>query len=134
MIPAAVVALREMVVTAQGEAPPERCQPGSRKSLVGCDYFSMVGLGYGAIFPDTDFSGSDLTDAAFRCADLRRANFAHADLTRVDFTGADLRGASLSFANTRDTVFCRTKLSDDLVLDSGCAQASFETFCPTPSE
>ena len=64
--------------------------------------------------------GADLTGANLTKAILELAILEVADLTKAILTGANLTGASLHYANLTGTIFCRTRMPDESINDSGC--------------
>jgi hypothetical protein len=126
LLATAMLALRDIFparAMAEGQCFRAGCRPGPDMDLTACDFS-------GQDLEGMSFQESKLWGAKFAGANLVNANFEGADLDHACLTDADLRGANLDFARTLDTIFCYTRMTDGLILMSGCGSTT--ECCPRP--
>jgi hypothetical protein len=104
--------------------PGTNCRTGPGQDASGCDFSGSVAFIAG------DFSGSDLRGANFTGAHLALANFQGADLGGACLVDANLREADLAATDLGGAIFCRTRMPDGTINDSGCERGT--RCCPTP--
>lgn len=99
--------------------PGTKCTPGKGKNASRCDFSNST------IFKNRDVRGANLSSANFFGADLTGADLRGANLSGSCFIGADLQGARLgSSVNLHGAVFCRTRMPNGAIDNSGCAGAT----------
>ena len=76
-----------------------------------------------------NFSRSNLSGASLAGATLTSANFNQANLQNACLVDADLTGATLTNANLRGAIFCRTRMPNGSINNSGCTKGT--KCCPT---
>jgi hypothetical protein len=95
------------------------CVPGSGANLVGCDF------SHSDLVTGEDLSGANLSGASLRGADATGANLRKANLGRACLVDADLSGAALDgTTNLKGAVFCRTRLPNGKVNNTGCRKGT----------
>ena len=107
--------------------PPTCAIRGPGQDLSHCDFTGQDLRG-------KNLSGSQLSGAQFTSANLCGADLSGTDLASTDFTSAvltraDLRGTNLPKAIVADAVFCRTRLPDGRLDNSGCPPGTGDVCC-----
>jgi uncharacterized protein YjbI with pentapeptide repeats len=100
-----------------------RCTPGPGANISNCDFGGMTALRR-ANCRGCNASSIDLSRADASGADFGGANLGGACLVDTDLTGAVLKGAQLGGA-----IFCRTRMPNGSLDNSGCAKGT--ACCPT---
>ena len=115
---------------AKGKAQPTPCYPGTScipgkgKNTSGCDFSGST------LFFRGDFRGSNLSNSTFTGAKLAQGDFRGANLSGSCFVDTTLLNARLGASvNLDKAIFCRTRMPDGAIDDSGCSKGT--SCCPT---
>ena len=100
------------------------CLPGPAAYLAKCDFTDSN------VLENVNCTGCNLSDSSLLRADASGANFNKANLSRVCLVDADLTSATINAStNLLGAVFCRTKMPNGSINNSGCTKAT--GCCPT---
>ena len=108
----------------RAQAVPATCfGSGACTSSPGA-YLAKCDFGGSNALENANCKGCNLTSANLRKADASGAKLTNANLSKVCLVDADLTGANFTGANTSGAIFCRTRMPNGSINNSGCSKGT----------